>query len=136
MAKLNLLVLAVSFVALSSCAHKRQQAEAPPPTPAQQAQAALANERDSYVNQTQSRIDEMTKFASDLRAKAETAQKPQKKKLQNAADDMDSSLKDVEKELTDVREAAPENWIDEKRDVTKTMQRAETQFSNSIRLLQ
>lgn len=127
----------VLFV-LAGCAHRRHQAEnhAPPPTPAQQATAALENDRNDFVNRTQARIDEMSKFAADLRAKADTAQKPQKKKLENAADDIDSSLKDVEKELTDVRQAAPENWIDEKRDVTKTMQQAETQYSNSVRLLQ
>ncbi len=137
MKKMNLLIVAASFVALSACASKRHQAEqqTPPPTPAQQAEANLAGERDAYVGQTQTRIDEMKKFAADLRARAETTPKPQKKKMQNAADDMDSALRDVEKELADVKDAAPANWLDEKRDVTKTMQRAETQYSSSITLL-
>jgi hypothetical protein len=133
--KNNLLVTASALVALAGCAHSQKQAENPP-TPAQQAVSNLEHDRTDYVNRTQSRIDEMTKFAGDLRAKASTARKPTKKKLENAADDMDTALKDVEKELTDVRQAAPENWLDEKRDVTKTMQRAETQYENSIRLLQ
>jgi hypothetical protein len=137
MKKFNYVVTIGAFVALAGCAHHRHQAEnPPPPTPAQQAAANLNNERNDFVNRTQARINEMSKFASDLRARAATAQKPQKKKLENAADDMDSSLKDVEKELTDVRQAAPENWLDEKRDVTKTMQQAETQYSYSVRLLQ
>ena len=136
MNKMILMVAAASMVTLSACAHRSKHAENPPPTPAQQAQANLAIERDSYVSQTQNRVNEMSKFAADLRAKAETAQKPQSKKLQNAADDMDSALKEVEKELADVKASAPENWIDEKRDVTRTMQQAETQYSNSVRLIQ
>ena len=136
MNKMNLLVLGTSVAMMAGCAHHTKNADNPPPTPAQQAQSQLNVERDQYVATTQNRIDEMTKFASDLRAKAETAQKPTKKKLQNAADDMDASLKEVSKELADVKSAAPENWLDEKRDVTKTMQQAETQYSNSIRLLQ
>jgi hypothetical protein len=137
MNKMNLLVLATSFTALAGCAHRTRQVDhVVQPTPAQVAQANLTNDRETYVAQTQTRVNEMTKFANDLRARAETAQKPQSKKLQNAADDLDTALKDVEKNLTEVKSAAPENWMDYKRDVTKTMQQAETQYSNSVRLMQ
>ena len=49
---------------------------------------------------------------------------------------METALKDAQKELADVKTAATENWIDEKRDVTKTMQQAEQQYSNSVHLIQ
>jgi glutamine amidotransferase PdxT len=137
MTKLTFVATATSLVFLAGCAHSHKRAENnPPPTPKQIAVMQLDTDRNAYVTQTQSRVDEMTKFSEQLRAKAAAAQKPQAKKLENAADDMDASLKDVEKELTDVRQAAPENWLDEKRDVTKTMQRAETQYNDSVRLIQ
>lgn len=133
----KVLIATLGFVALAGCTHANKRAEnPPPPTPQQQAVIQLNTDRDAYIAQTQTRIDEMHKFSENLRAQADAAQKPRQKKLQNAADDMESALKDVDKELADVKTSAPENWIDEKRDVEKTMMRAETQYSNSVRLIQ
>ena len=73
MNKLKLLVLVSSFAALSACAHRSRHAERAQPTPAEAAQANLNIERDTYVAQTQTRIDEMSKFAAALRTRAETA---------------------------------------------------------------
>ena len=115
---------------------KKQASAPPPPTAAQLAVTQAASDRTAYVQQTQTRIDQLTKFSGDLRTKAATAQKPQNKKLENTADDMDSLLGDAKKSLNEVTTSAPENWIDYKRDVEKSMDRAENEYSNSIRLLQ
>ncbi len=137
MSKPNLFILGVALIFTAGCSHSSKRAEQPvPQTAHQQAVTQIGADRDAYVAQTQARIDEMQKFAENLRAQAVTAQKPRQKKLENAAEDMDSSLKDVSKELANVKQAAPEDWLDEKRDVTKAMMRAETQYSDSVRLIQ
>lgn len=136
MNKMNLVVVGSALLMAAGCSHKQTRQEAKAAPSAQEvAVSGLETERNDYVSRTQTRVDEMTKFATDLRTQAAAAQKPRSKKLENAADDMDSTLKDVTKELTDVKSAAPENWLDEKRDVEKSLMRAETQYSNSIRLL-
>lgn len=136
MNKLNSIVTVSALIALAGCAHANKRADNPPPTPQQTAVAQLNGDRAEFIARTQARIDEMTKYATQLRDRSATAQKPQKKKLENAADDLDSSLRDAKKNLAEVTEAAPENWLDYKRDVTKTMQTAETQYSNSVHLIQ
>jgi hypothetical protein len=136
MNKLNFVVIASALLTLAGCAHTHKQAENPPPTPKQVAVTQLEGDRSEFISRTQARIDEMSKYATQLRERSVTAQKPEKKKLENAADDLDSSLRDAKKDLTEVRDAAPENWLDYKRDVTKTMQSAETQYSNSVHLIQ
>ena len=136
MNRLNLVLSASAMIALAGCAHSHKRSDAPPPTPQQAAVSQLDGDRTDFIARTQTRIDEMSKYAAQLRSRAETAQKPQKKKLENAADDLDSTLKDVQKNLVEVREASAENWLDYKRDVTKTMQTAETQYSNSVHLIQ
>ncbi len=138
MNKLNsqVLVAAAAVVLLAGCSHKETRAQAAPaPTAQEKAVTQLDAERTSYVQRIQARIDEMTKFANDLRTQSAAAQKPRSKKLENAADDIDSTLKDANKELADVKTAAPENWLDEKRDVEKSMMRAETQYTESVRLI-
>lgn len=120
------------------CASKNKQAEAPPPTPAEQAVSQLDSDRSAYVSQTQSRIDQMNKFSTELRTQAaqiEASDKVKAKKMQNASDDLNSLLDDVRSELADVTSSLPENWLDEKRDVDKSMARAESQYSNSVTLM-
>ena len=134
--KLSFVLASTALILTAGCSHASKHADQPAPTPQQQAVAQIGADREAYVAQTQTRINEMQKFGDTLRAQATTAQKPRQKKLENAADDMDSSLKDVSKALTNVKQAAPENWLDEKRDVTKAMMRAETQYSDSVHLIQ
>lgn len=132
-------IAAAAMVLVAGCSSaqkKNAQNNPPPPTPEQKAVTDLGNDRQDFVNRTQARIDEMSRFSAQLRTKADTTANPQKKKLSNAADDMDSDLKDVANSLNEVKQAAPQDWLDYKRDVTKSMQQAETQYSNSIRLLQ
>ncbi len=139
MNKPSLVIASALLMFAAGCSHAGKRADhaaAAAPTPQQQAVMNLNTDRDAYIGQTQTRIDEMQKFSDNLRAQAATAQKPRAKKLENAADDMESTLKDVNKELADVKTAAPENWLDEKRDVTKAMMRAETQYNDSVRLIQ
>ena len=139
MNKPSLLIAGAFLMFAAGCSHAGKRADhaaVVAPTPQQQAVTNLNTDRDAYVAQTQARINEMQKFSESLRAQAATAQKPRAKKLENSADDMESALKDVNKELADVKTAAPENWLDEKRDVTKAMMRAETQYNDSVRLIQ
>lgn len=132
------LVPALACAALASACSHGEKAQPAPPSPAAQAQAQLGAEQTNYVSQTQTRLDQLTKFSQDLRIQAATAgSDPAKaKKMSNAADDLEALLIDVRKELADVQTAAPTNWVDEKRDVQKTMSRAETQYSNSVSLMQ
>jgi hypothetical protein len=133
--KVQSLVLALAAVGFVGCSHSQKRAEQPAPTPAQQAVTQLSTDRDAYVNATQARLQTMQQLAGDLRNRASQTQKPQSKKLENAADDMESYTKDVERQLADVKSAAPENWVDEKRDVEKVLSRAESHYSNSVSLL-
>jgi hypothetical protein len=131
-------LLASSAIALAaaltiSCASAKKEQ---PLTPQQQAMNQMAIDREAYLTQQQARIDQLQKFSQNLRQQSATAQAPRNKKLTNAADDLDSLLKDATSSMTGVRTAAPENWTDYKRDVEKSMSRAETQYSNSVRLLQ
>jgi carboxypeptidase C (cathepsin A) len=124
---------------LTACGHSQKHAEQAPPSPAQQASSQLETDRTNYVTQTQARIDQMTQFSQQLRTNAaQTAARDaaKAKKETNAADDLDSMLNDVRKELTDVRTAAPSNWVDERRDVEKELSRMETQYSNAVTLMQ
>lgn len=105
------------------------------PTEQQKAISQLDVSRNEYVNTTQSRIDKMAAFGTDLKTKANAAGKVRAKKMQNASEDLSSLLEDARMQLTEVRTAAPENWMDEKRDVESAMSRAETQYSNSVQLL-
>ena len=126
---------AISLTAtIAACSHSKKHEDAPP-TPAQQAQSQLINDRTAYVNQTQARIDQLTKYSADLHTRSATAPKPNDKKLANAAEDLDSLISDAKKSLTEVQTAAPENWIDYKRDVDKSMTRVEAQYSNTMSLL-
>ena len=129
----------VAVVGLSGCSSKSKQAEKAPPTPAQAAASQLETDRVAYVNRTQTRVDQMTEFSRQLRTTSQgiaAADAAKAKKQQNAADDLDSLLTDVRKELGDVKSAQTANWVDEKRDVEKVMSRAETQYSNSVTLMQ
>ena len=126
---------ATAMFATAGCSTDSKK-DNPPPTPQQQVNNKLTTERTSYVDQTQTRIDQLTKYSTDLRTHADQAQKPQNKKLENAADDMDSLLSDARKSLSDVKTSAPENWIDYKRDVEKSMDRAESEYSNTVHLLE
>lgn len=130
-------ILAVAAIGFVGCSHaeKKEEVAAAPPTAAEQAKSQQATDRDAYVAATESRLTTMQKLASDLRSRAATAQKPQSKKLENAADDMESFNKDIERQLADVKNSAPENWVDERRDVEKVLSRAESFYSTSVTLL-
>ncbi|RYZ76043.1 MAG: hypothetical protein EOP05_06195 [Proteobacteria bacterium] len=130
-------VLAVAAVGFVGCSHsaKKEEVAAQPPTAQEQAKSQLASDRDAYVAATQARLESMQKMAGDLRTRAAATQKPQSKKLENAADDMESFNKDIERQLADVKQAAPENWVDERRDVEKVLSRAESFYSQSVTLL-
>lgn len=130
----SLLVLTMAF-GVAACAGKQKNEAPPAPTAAEQAATDLQNERTDYVATTEARVAELTKASGDLRAKSQASPKVQAKKLSNAAEDLDSMLVDVRKSLDEVKAAAPENWIDYKRDVEKAMSRAETQYNSSITLL-
>ncbi|MES2854255.1 MAG: hypothetical protein V4692_00250 [Bdellovibrionota bacterium] len=127
---------ALTIGTIGCASNNKRTAAAPAPTPAQQAVSQLETDRSTYVSQTQSRIDTIESFANDLEARAESTDKVKAKKMQNASEDMNSLLEEVRKELADVTSAAPQNWIDEKRDVERTLERAESNYSNSVRLLQ
>ncbi len=133
-----LTLAAVATFALVGCSSKDKKQETPqPPTAAEQAKSQLDAGQATYVSQTEKRIGEMTKFSGDLRsASAKTTDKVRAKKMQNAADDLDSLLKDAGTSLNEVKTSTPENWVVFKRDVDKVMTRAETQFSNSVTLMQ
>jgi hypothetical protein len=135
----TVLALTAATGLLANCASSEKRADhRAAPSAADQATSNLDADRTQFVTTTQARIDEMTKFSQQLRSKADAAQtpRPQGKKLANAAEDLDSLLNDARKSLTDVRSAAPANWVDYKRDVTKTLDRAETAYANDVRLLQ
>ena len=132
----QLLAMVATVALLANCSSPSKQNDRKAATPAQAAVGNLNNDRNVFVNQTQARIDEMTKFAQELRVKAGTAPRPQAKKMTNSADDLDSLVNDVRTSLTDVRTAAPENWVDNKRDVEKYLNRAESAYSNDVKMLQ
>lgn len=92
-------------------------------------------DRDAYVKATQARIDKIAKLGSDLKSGSAKTDKVRAKKMQNASEDLNSLLDDVRQELADVKSALPQNWVDEKRDVEQSLNRAETQYSNSVQLL-
>ena len=112
----------------SEPAHDNAQQQRPP-TPQEEAARRSEAERQDYVQRTQARIDEMAKTMATLRTQAAQTAQPQRKKSENAADDMDALLRDARKELNDVKNSSPEAWHDEKRDVDTVMARAETRFS-------
>ncbi len=128
-------VVALAAVGFVGCAHSSKHEEKKQPTAQEQAVQQMSSDRDAYVAATQSRLQTMQKLANDLRTRANEVQKPQSKKLENAADDMDSYTKDIERQLADVKNAAPENWVDERRDVEKVLSRAESFYSNSVTML-
>jgi hypothetical protein len=130
---LNVVMAGFAVSLIAACSSSQKHQAGPAPTPQQQAASQMSNERTTYVNQTQSRIDQLSKFSSDLHTRAASAQKPNDKKMMNAAEDLDSLITDAS--LTEVKTAAPENWIDYKRDVEKSMDRAESQYSNSLSLV-
>lgn len=123
------------FFLINGCSTSEKKPAPPPPTPAEQAAIQLNNERATYTNQTQARINQLAEFAKKLRTQAATAAKPQNKKMSNAADDLDSYLVDAKKGLDEVKTAAPQNWLDYKRDVDRAMTRAESQYSTATSLL-
>ena len=132
-------VVMASF-ALGACAHNekhqdQQQAQKAPPTAQEQAVSQMQMDRDSYVQRVTNKLNEYQQHTATLRQQAQSAQKPMNKKLENAAEDMDSTLKDVNTALNEVKSSAPQNWLDYKRDVEKAMNRADAQFSNSTSLL-
>ena len=127
------IVLAAALVVGCSSGSKKQAAA--PPTPAERAMNQLAADRDAYVRSTQAKIDNMDAYANTLRAQSASTDRVRAKKMQNASEDLRSLLNDVRAELADVRASAPQNWVDEKRDVEKTLSRAETQYSSSTQLL-
>ena len=129
---LGLVLAATSMLISCSSSSKKEAAK---PTPAEQADANMKSGQTQYVNQTQTRVDQLSQFSNQLRGKAAQTPSPQSKKLSNAAEDLDLMLKDATKELVEVRSAAPANWIDEKRDVDAAMSRAESHYSNAISLL-
>lgn len=134
-----ILGLTALVFALSGCSSsEKKQANAQPaaPTAHEQAVTQLQSDRDAYVNRTDAKITQYRQHAENLRARAATQQKPMDKKLSNAAEDMESTLKDVQTALTEVKTAAPQNWLDYKRDVEKAINRADAQYANSTTLLQ
>jgi len=126
----------VMVLSATGCMSTQKKEAAAQLTPAQQQQAQLAADRAAYVRQTQVRVGQLDQFSTQLRDKANATPKPQQKRIENAADDMESVLGDVKKSLREVTTAPPENWLDYKRDVEKSMDRAESQYSNTLNLLQ
>jgi hypothetical protein len=129
-----MMVGALSFTTACSSTSKKQQAQQL--TPEQQVQQQQTRDRDAFIAQTQARIDQLNKYAQDLLNRAASSPKPQSTKMENAAEDLDFQLKDARKQLTDVRTAAPQNWVDEKRGVERSMDRAESQYSNTSHMFQ
>jgi hypothetical protein len=130
-------IIAAGFVITlaAACSSSQKHEAVAPQTPAQQAAAQMNAERTNYVNQSQTRIDQLTKYSQDLRTRSASAQKPNDKKMQNAADDLDSLLNDARKSLNEVKTAAPDSWTAYKRDVEKSMDRAESEYSNSMSMI-
>jgi hypothetical protein len=128
-------LVALACTACSSKDKKSNEAAVQPPTAQEKAVSQMGTDRDSYVSATQARIDGLNNFGRELRQKAQTSDSVQRKKLSNAAEDIGSILNDARRELADVKNAAPENWVDEKRDVEKAMNLAESQYSNSVYLM-
>jgi PBP1b-binding outer membrane lipoprotein LpoB len=128
----------VAALFLGACSHgnKKTEAQAAPPTAHDQAVTQLQVDRDAYVNSTDAKLNQYKQHADALRTRSASVQKPMNKKLQNAAEDLDSSVKDVQAALEEVKQAAPQNWLDYKRDVEKAVNRADAQFANSTSLLQ
>lgn len=129
----------VVSVLITGCATppKREASQEPqsPETIAQLAENKIKAERSEYINQVQGRLEQLGQHSQDMRATAITSEKDKGKKLENAAEDLDSMLTDVKKNLAEVRTATPANWIDYKRDVDKALLRAETHYSNTQALL-
>lgn len=128
-------LLTLAAVGFVGCSHSSKKQEKQPPTAQEQAHQQMTSDRDAYVAATESRLQTLQKLSGDLRAKASQTQKPQSKKLENAADDMEAYTKDIANQLADVKNAAPENWVDERRDVEKVLSRAESFYSNSVSML-
>ena len=129
----TIFTLSAALVLTIGCGSSDKKTAAP--TEQQKAISQLDASRSEYVNVTQTRIDKMATFGTDLKTKATAADKVRAKKMQNASEDLSSLLDDARSELAEVRSAAPENWMDEKRDVESAMSRAETQYSNSVQFL-
>lgn len=130
--------LMASALLLGACSNgdKKADAQPTPPTAHEQAVNQLQTDRDAYVHSTDAKLSQYQQHADALRSRANSVQKPMNKKLQNAAEDLDSSVKDVQAALEEVKSAAPQNWLDYKRDVEKAVNRADAQFANSTTLLQ
>ncbi len=121
-----------------ACSSKDKKADAAAqaqPTAEEQAVTQMSSDRDSYVTATQARIDALTNFGRELSQKSQSSDSVQRKKLSNASEDVNALLNTARRELADVKNSAPENWVDEKRDVERAMNLAESQYSNSVRLL-
>ena len=134
----TVLALAVTLTlgACSSSEKKQENAPPAPPTAHEQAVNQLQSDRDAYISRTDAKITQYQQHAENLRARAATQQKPLDKKLSNAAEDMEANLKDIRSALGEVKAAAPQNWLDYKRDVEKAINRADAQYANSTTLLQ
>jgi hypothetical protein len=135
MLRLLLCLVPAAALVISSCAENSKKQEAAPPSAYDKTVSKMDANQEAYVVKTQSRIAELKSFGEQLRTKAAVATKPQGKKMSNAAEDLDSLIKDVTKQLADVSSASPTNWIDEKRDVDRALERAESKYSNSVPLL-
>jgi uncharacterized protein YukE len=129
---LSAILFSMSFTGCSSSPKKETHV----PTAKEQTVYQQDSDRNAYVAATQSRIDEIARLSNNLIGQSAQSNKVTAKKMQNASEDLNSLLNDVRRELNDVRTALPQNWVDEKRDVEKTLSRAETQYSNSVQLLQ
>jgi hypothetical protein len=133
---LKTLVVVGAAIGFAACSSKPKTEAPKEQTAAERAAAGLQAEQTSYVQRTEARVAQLGQMVTDLRAKAATAEKPQNKKIENAAEDLSTLLGDVRKSLDEVKGASGDSWIAYKRDVEKAMSRAEIQYSNSISLLQ
>jgi hypothetical protein len=130
-----MLILSSACILTVGCASKQKHEANREQTAAEKTVTKLDNERDAYVKQAQSRIDSIEKSANDLESNSAKANKVQSKKMQNASDDIKALTDDARKELADVKSAAPQNWLDEKRDVERAIERAESTYSNAASLV-
>lgn len=131
----TLMAMSMAFVGTAACSSNEKKQQPAPPSPADQAMNRLATEKKSYVDHAQQRVNDLTEFASQLHEQSTKASIPKAKKMQSAAADLNISLLDVREELVDVKQAKPEDWIDQKRDVDRALNRAESQYTNSVSLL-
>lgn len=134
--KLTAILLSLSAAGLvGACSHKSKHDDKKEPTAQEQANTQLDSQKEAFLVRVQSRIDEMTKNAADMRTRAAAMPKNNQKKVQNAADDLESLLKDARTSMESVRSADATHWVDYKRDVDSAMGKAESQYSNSLLLL-